>query len=126
MTTPCGLRSRSRTPSTCSNPAMTADTEGVETPSFPPALAMLPESTTVKKTNRSRSFTRRPICSSQWIDPGIRNSVNMVEGNWEFPLIHLPSKVANNRTTHGQQPHHVLKQEFWLSCVSRSHSQELR
>src|SRR5262245_4652070 len=68
---PFGLRSRSRTPSVCSSPAITSDTEGCETPSCVAAFAMLPCCTTTDSTCRSRNRRRRPIWLSQSISGAI-------------------------------------------------------
>jgi hypothetical protein len=62
-----------------------AEIEGVDTPSLAPALAMLPYSTTVKNTDRSRSRSRRPIWSCHWTSLAIKHLLNTYNDILEFP-----------------------------------------
>src|SRR5215471_14559200 len=92
--TPCGLRSKSLTPSAYSRPAITSDTLGAVTPSCAAALAMLPRSATAKNTWRSRSFSRRPSWLSQSTLRGIRKTPSATKENQEFRLIRSPYSVG--------------------------------
>src|SRR5262247_3719157 len=64
--TPCGVRSRRRTPNACSRSLMASDTAGWEMPRWAAALAMLPDCTVVNRMKISRSLRRRPMRLSQF------------------------------------------------------------
>ena len=78
--TPCALRSRSRTPIVCSSSAIDLEIAGCVVFRTAAALLMLPACTTAIRTWRSCSFIRRPMRSLNCIPDPIAVPIWLYQG----------------------------------------------